>query len=252
VDLLLRGAAALVTGGSRGIGLATARTLLEEGAVVSIVSRRQESVDRALALLSPLGTVYGFTADVRDDEAVAAAEDAAAEAMGGLDVLIANAGVPGAHANLSEMPSTVWDEVMDTNLRAVFVSCREGARLIRATGRGGRMVLVSSAAAYVAEPHLGHYTAAKAALTGLTKALAVDLAPFEIAVNCVAPGLVDTDQSAEWITPGEPVALVKGPAQASEIAAAITFLASPRNQFIRGTTLVVDGGQIIRGLDGPG
>lgn len=240
-----------MTGGARGIGFATARTLLEEGATVTIVSRRQESVDHAVAQLSPWGSVKGLAVDVRDQEAVKSAWESATAVMGGLDVVVANAGIPGRHANLADMSTDIWDEVMDTDLKGVFVTCREGARLMRSTGRGGRMVLVSSAAAYVAEPSLGHYTAAKAALVGLTKALAVDLAPYGIGVNCVAPGLVDTEQSAEWIIPGAAVALAAGPADPAEIAAAIVFLASRRCDFARGATLVLDGGQTIRGADGP-
>lgn len=251
MDLGLSGASCIVTGGSRGIGRATAEALLREGASVAVVSRRRPSVEAAVAALAPLGTVHGFACDVADEDAVAATIALARERLGGLDVLVANAGIAGTQAVMADMTTSVWDEVMHINLRGAFVCCREAAQRMRMDAVAGRIVIVSSATVFQAEPRLGHYNTAKAGLIGLTRSLAVDLAASGIRVNCVAPGLTDTDQTQGYITPGMTIGAMHRAGTPAEIAAAITFLAGDACGFVTGATLVVDGGQAIAGIDGP-
>lgn len=251
MNLGLSGAGCIVTGGSRGIGRATAEVLLREGASVAVLSRRQGSIDEAIAALAPLGTVHGFACDVADEDDVAATIALAHERLGRLDVLVANAGIAGTQAAMTDMATSAWDEVMHVNLRGAFVCCREAARRMRAAAVGGRIVIVSSATVFQAEPRLGHYNTAKAGLIGLTRSLAVDLAASGIRVNCVAPGLTDTDQSRAYITPGMTVGAMNRAGTPAEVAAAIAFLAGDACGFVTGATLVVDGGQAIAGMEGP-
>lgn len=251
MDLGLSGASCLITGGSRGIGLATAEALLREGSAVAIASQRRESLDRAIDHLQGIGEVHGLVCDISDEQEVVAMTAEARRSLGRIDVLVANAGIAGSHAAADEMSTSEWDRVVATNLRGTFISCREAARWMREDEIHGRIVVVSSATAVQAEPHLGHYNSTKAALVGLSRSLAVDLGPHGIRVNCISPGLVDTDQSRDYIRPGMRVGVVDRPGQPADIAAAIAFLAGDACGFVSGANLVVDGGQTIIGMDGP-
>lgn len=255
MDLNLSGKVAIVTGGSRGIGRATAAALLGEGAAVVVSSVRPESVRRALEELRPLGRVEGIPCDVAAEEDVARLVRGTLERFGRLDVLVANAGTGGDYTNLADLAAADWDAMINVHLRGTFLCGREAARAMRRDGNPGRIVTVASVAAYEGDPLLGHYNAAKAGILGLTRSMASDFAPWGIRVNGVAPGWVRTDMTARDLpargTPIENLGALKRAGEAREIAAAITFLASSVCDFMTGAVLVVDGGQTIVGPTPP-
>ncbi|MFQ5878130.1 MAG: SDR family NAD(P)-dependent oxidoreductase [Acidobacteriota bacterium] len=256
MDLGLGQTVAIVTGGARGIGRAAAAALLGEGARVVVASRRADSVAAAVATLLPLGTVEGIACDVTVERDVVRLVSETTRRFGRLDILVANAGIAGESVNLADMPVEEWDRVIAVHMRGTFLCGRESARAMRSAGRGGRIVTLASTSAYEADRHSGHYNAAKSGIVGLTRSMAVDFAPWGIRVNGVAPGWVRTDMTAPDLPPpGSPIencGVQRRAVGPEEIAAAITFLASDVCRFATGTTLVVDGGQLIVAPDPSG
>jgi len=251
MDLKLAGKVAVVTGGSRGIGRATAEALLREGAHVIVSSLREASVTNAVSELRPLGRVEGIPGDVAIEKDVVHLVRETVRRFGRLDIMVTNAGSGGEYTNLADMTAADWDAMIQVHLRGTFFCGRETARAMRQAGTPGRIVTVSSVAAYEGDPLLGHYNAAKAGILGLTRSMASDFAPWGIRVNGVAPGWVRTDMTnpdlPERGVPIDNLGVLKRAGEAHEIAAAITFLASGVCDFLTGSTLVVDGGQIVAG-----
>ncbi len=249
MDLGLKDQVAIVTGGSRGIGRAAAEALLREGAKVVVSSVRPASVEAAVKELSALGTVEGIAADVSAEADVVRLVAETVNLFGGLDVMVANAGIGGDSVNLADMTAAQWDEMMAVHLRGCFLCGREAARAMRSAGRRGRIVTVGSSSGFESEASGGHYCAAKAGIHGLTRSMAVDFAQWGIRANCVAPGWVRTDMTVDEIPPpGESVVgcgVIDRVGNPEEIANAIVFLASESCGFMTGETLVVDGGQLI-------
>lgn len=249
MDLGLRDKVAIVTGGSRGIGRSTAATLLDEGARVMVASLRSDSVATAIKELEGRGKVEGMACDVAEEAHVVRLVSETVSRLGRLDIMVANAGIAGESHNLADMPVEEWDRMIAVHLRGTFLCGREAARAMRAGKRPGRIVTVSSSAAFEADRLSGHYNSAKTGILGLTRSMAVDFAAWGIRVNGVAPGWVRTDMSnADLPPPGVPLencGVLPRPGDAVEIANAIAFLASDRCDFMTGTTLVVDGGQVI-------
>jgi 2-dehydro-3-deoxy-D-gluconate 5-dehydrogenase len=251
MDLGLAGKVAVVTGGSRGIGRAAAEAFLDEGAAVVVASKNADSVERATSELAGRGIVKGVVCDVSVEADIVRLMRTAREQLGRLDAVVSNAGVAGGHVNAADMPTDVWEQVVNVHLRAAFICSREAARIMREDGTPGRIVFVSSVAAYEGDPILAHYNAAKAGMNGLVRALAGDFADWGIRVNGVAPGWVNTDMNAGILPPpGVPIenfGVLKRVAEPAEIAAAIVFAAGYATDFMTGTTIVVDGGQTIVG-----
>ncbi|MBM4265068.1 MAG: SDR family oxidoreductase [Deltaproteobacteria bacterium] len=242
MDLELSGKRALVTGASRGIGLATARRLSAEGVRVALNSGHSREPLEAAAAELP-GAMACF-ADVRDPAAVDAMFRAIKQEMGGIDILVSNAAV--ARDSLVMMLSPdAWREVLDVNLDGAFHCARAGLRSMIGS-RWGRIVNVVSPAAFLGKPGAANYAAAKAALVALTKTLAAESARYGITVNALCPGWVDTELTAglgEDARAAERARIPAGRfAAPEEIADAIVFLASERARYVTGTTLVVDGG----------
>jgi NAD(P)-dependent dehydrogenase (short-subunit alcohol dehydrogenase family) len=242
---------AVITGGGAGIGLATARRIAAEGGRVALLDWSGDDLERAGGVLASEGAeallVRGDTARMADCEAVVAR---AVERWGRLDVLVANAGVR-AFGSLLEAGDEEWERVLAVNLRGVANAGVAGARAMRECGRGGAMVLVSSANALLGRATMPVYDAAKAGVLSLTRSLAVDLAGDRIRVNSVCPGFTVTDfhvrrAAAQGRTAGDLRAaqsgLLKRPAEPEEMAAAIAFLASDDASYITATNLMVDGG----------
>ena len=248
MDLGLDGQVVIVTGGSRGIGRATAATLLREGAKVVISSVRPASVESAVKELSSLGTVEGIAADVAVEQDVVGLVSETVKRFGRLDAIVANAGIGGAEINLADMDVAEWDRVMAVHLRGTFLCGREAARVMREAGTGGRIVTVGSTSGEASEPHSGHYCTAKAGMPGLTRSMAVDFGAWNIRVNGVAPGWVHTDMAEEFLPPrGQPllgVGIMPRAGEPEELADAIVFLASQRCGFMTGQMITVDGGQM--------
>ena len=230
----VQGRRALVTGGSSGIGAATAELLRGRGAAVATLDLNGGDV----------------TADVRDEAAVAGAIAEAARLLGGApDLLVAAAGVYRIEPFLT-LTASEWDDVQAINLRGVFVSGREVARAMVAAGIPGSIVNIASTAALqadAAEPTI-HYNASKAGVVALTRQMAVELAPHGIRVNCVCPGVIDTpmlrvmddpDAGARFVRESVPLARL---GTATEVAATIAYLASDDAAYVTGAALPVDGG----------
>jgi NAD(P)-dependent dehydrogenase (short-subunit alcohol dehydrogenase family) len=249
MDLGLKDQVAIVTGGSRGIGRAAAEALLREGAKVVVSSVRPASVEAAVKELSASGAVEGIVADVSVEADVVRLVAETVNLFGGLDVMVANAGIDGGSVNLAEMTVAQWDEMMAVHLRGSFLCGREAARAMRSGGRRGRIVTVGSTSGFESDASGGHYCAAKAGIHGLTRSMAVDFAQWGIRANCVAPGWVRTDMTVDDIPPpGEPLVgcgVMDRVGEPEELANAIAFLASESCGFMTGETLVVDGGQLI-------
>lgn len=249
MDLGLGGKVAIVTGGSRGIGRATAATLLREGATVVVSSLNAGSVAAAVAELKPLGRVLGIAADVAEEADVARLVNETVEQLGWLDVMVANAGIADPYKNVLDTSVAEWDRMLAVHLRGTFLCGREAGKAMRARGTPGRIVTVSSTNAYECDPEAASYNAAKAGILGLTRSLAVDLAPFGIRVNGVAPGWIHTDMAVNDLPPrGTPIhnlGVLKRGGEPEEVAIVIAFLASNACDFLTGTTIVIDGGQMI-------
>jgi len=245
--------AVLVTGGSRGIGLAIVRAFADLGDRVAVHHR--DSAGRAAEIVAALpgGGHTAVQADLADPEAVRVAVDQAAGALGGLDVLVNNAGIYVEHriAQTSyEQWQAAWRDVIGVNLTgAANVTWCAVQHMI--AGGGGRIINVSSRGAFRGEPRHPAYGASKAGLNSLGQSLARDLAPYGIAVAGVAPGYVETDMAATHLAGPEGGAIrAQSPfgrvARPEEIAAAVVYLASPAAEWASGAILDLNGASYLR------
>lgn len=231
---------ALITGGGTGIGLASAVALHAAGWTVTITGRRADVLAGAAREIGQHGVVT-HVADLADPAAPAAAVAAHVAAHAGLDAFVHCAGAY-EDAPLDALTATQWDATMDVHVRAAALGSAAAAKVLP---RGGRVVLVSSVNGYHAEPLTIDYTTAKTAIIGMTRALAVDLAPAGVCVNAVAPGWVTTPMTFHHLE-GRSMAAVNAlgrPGRPEEIAHVIDYLVREAPEFLTGATVVVDGGQ---------
>ncbi|MFP3466492.1 SDR family NAD(P)-dependent oxidoreductase [Leifsonia sp. SIMBA_070] len=259
----LRGRRAVVTGGAQGLGKAIAARLAEAGADLLIVDLNEEPARAAAAdLAARYGvTAIGTRADVSDTASVVAAADLAVSELGGLDIWINNAGLfP--NAPVLDMPDELWDRVFAVNARGVFLGSREAARRMAADGSGGVIVnIISTAGFQVAFPGMAAYVASKHAARGLTKSLAVDLAPLGVRVLGVAPSFVPTEgnlAAAQAAAEQAAAAGVEIPpldvmtqsrigrlGTPDDIARVVLFAASDLSVVMTGSTLLADAGETL-------
>jgi NAD(P)-dependent dehydrogenase (short-subunit alcohol dehydrogenase family) len=240
----LKGRTALVTGSSRGIGLAVARAMAAAGARVVLNSRDPDAV-RAAAEQVGNGAV-GLAADLGSPAGAARLVEGALDALGSLDILVNNAGMAMAAESI-ELSAADWQRTIDVDLSAVFYCAQAAGRHMLQRGSGA-IVNISSVQAFTPLARRVAYAASKAGVIGVTKALAVEWAPA-VRVNAVAPGYVATQMVEELVQAGrvnaEAIAArtpMRRMAQPEEIAAAVVFLASDAAGYITGETLMVDGG----------
>jgi len=240
----LGGKVALVTGGSRGIGAAIAKRLASDGAAVAITysNAKQSAEEVVRSIESADGRALAIQADNVDASAVKRAVDETVKFFGGLDVLVSNAGIA-IFKPLEELSLDEFDRIVAVNIRAVFIAAQEAARYMK---EGGRIITIGSINAE-RMPIAGGtiYGMSKAAVAGLTRGLARDLAPRGITVNVVQPGPVDTDMNpatgpfAETLTG---YLAIKRYGQSDEVAAMVSYLASAESAYVTGTALTIDGG----------
>ncbi|MGI5934227.1 MAG: SDR family NAD(P)-dependent oxidoreductase [Lawsonibacter sp.] len=242
----LKDKVALITGGSRGIGFATADKFLQEGAVVILTASSQGSADRAVALLKekhPSGTVAGISPDLSSLESVREAFRAATSVYGCIDILVNNAGVSES-TPFMEYTEETFNKVMDLNIKGVFNATRAAAECMVARGEGV-ILSTSSMVSISGQPSGFAYPASKFAVNGLTVSLARELGPMGIRVNAVAPGITETDMMKsvpkQVIDPMIARIPLRRLGQPEDIANAFVFLASDEASYITGVVLSVDG-----------
>ena len=247
----LTGQAALVTGGSRGIGRATALLLARAGADIALTYHtRAADAEATVDEVEALGRrAFALGGDLADPEVVERIMAEVERKLGRLDIFVANAGIwPADEVSLASMATERWRRTMEANLDSVFLSTRAALRLMRA---GGRVVIVSSTAGQRGEAFHADYAATKGALISLTKSLSMECAP-DLVVNCVAPGWVDTEMSLpafgqdnrDRIRRTIPLQRI---ATAEDIAGPILFLCSDLARHLTGEVLNVNGGSVLCG-----
>ena len=252
MELNLIGKRALVTGGSRGVGRATALMLARAGAQVGIsYQSRHEDADRLVGELERQGVhAWAHPGDVSDSTTADRLFGRVLDEFGGLDIFVANAGIwPPEHVPVSLMTDEQWRRTIQVNLDSVFYTTRAAARIM---SDGGRIVMVSSTAGQRGEAGHVDYAASKCAMISMVKGLAIELAVHQITVNAIAPGWIDTDMTAGPYADGGrarieaniPLGRV---ASADDIAGPILFLCTPLARHITGEILNVNGGSVLCG-----
>ena len=241
----LSGKTALVTGASGGIGEAVAKSLHGQGATVVLHGTRAEKLE---ALSAELGDrSYVVTANLGDREAVAGVIDAASEKAGPVSILVNNAGIT--RDNLAmRMKDEEWDQVLEVNLTASMILCRAALRNMM-KARHGRIISISSIVGVTGNPGQTNYAASKAGMIGYSKSLAQEVASRGVTVNIVAPGFIETPMTDALSDAQKDTLLGRVPAgrlgQVSEIAAAVTYLASDEAAYVTGATIHVNGGMAM-------
>jgi 3-oxoacyl-[acyl-carrier protein] reductase len=242
----LDGQIAIVTGGSRGIGRAIAQRLATDGARVVVTARSAEGAAQCAREL-PGSDHLGVACDVSDREAVDAVVKRVESELGGVDLLVNNAGVTADNV-LVRLGDDDWDRVLDTNLRGAFLMIRAVARGMMKR-RAGRIINISSVVGLTGNRGQVNYAASKAGLVGLTKSVAKELASRNVLCNAVAPGFIETDMTSELTDAAreglqQQIALGRL-GSPEDVAGVVAFLAGPDATYITGQVLVVDGGMVI-------
>ncbi len=249
----LDGKVAIITGATGGIGEATAKRFLEEGASVMLVGRSAEKLGETRERLSAFNDLATSVADATDEQATAAAVAATIEAFGGVDILLANAGIEGKIALIEDQTVENFEEVLRTNVIGVWLSMKYCVEPMKKRG-GGSMVALSSISGVIGVPAGSPYFASKHAVCGLVKCAALELGPFNVRVNAIAPGPIDNRmiRSIETqISPDDPDVMRAGLTQQiamkrygtnEEVANLALFLASDESSYCTGGIHMIDGG----------
>jgi len=249
----LTGRVAVVVGGTSGIGRAIALGLADAGADVVATGRRRENVDAVAADIVARGRrTVSMCADVSDAASLTALREACLRDLGGIDILVAAAGVTRRVPTL-EMADADWHRIIDTNLTGVMRACQVfGAPMVER--KRGRVITIASLASFIGLHEVAAYTASKAGVAGLTRALAVEWAPHGVTVNAIAPGVFETDMNRELLKSGRGQEfLMRTPmkrfGKIEELVGAAVFLASDAGNFVTGQLIAVDGGFLASGVN---
>jgi NAD(P)-dependent dehydrogenase (short-subunit alcohol dehydrogenase family) len=249
----LQGKAAIITGATGGIGEATARVFLQEGASVMLVGRSEGKLKETSARLSAKQGLAQFVAEAADEAATAAAVEAAVKAFGGVDILFANAGTEGLLKPIETYSRREFEQVLNTNVTGVWLAMKHCIEPMKKRGRGS-IIATASVAGVVGFANSAPYIASKHAVCGLVKAAAMELSGLGIRVNAVAPGAIDNrmiESVISQLAPGNTAAVREGIRDSipmkrygtnEEIARLVTFLASEDASYSTGAIYLADGG----------
>ncbi len=249
MDLGLHGKVAIITGGARGIGLAHARALGREGALIAINELDAEAAARAVEELArDKISAVSYVGDAADETLVTATVAQVAQRFGRIDILVNNAGIGVKPAYpVESMPAQAWDQMIHVHMKSTFLWSREVIPHMKAGGFGRIVSTSSMNFTGGGRPGVAHYAAAKAGILGFTQTLAKEVGPFGITANAIAPGYVETDLIAQFsdemrhrLTSQNPVGRT---CQPSEVAALVAFLCSSQAGFINGEHVCIDGGR---------
>jgi NAD(P)-dependent dehydrogenase (short-subunit alcohol dehydrogenase family) len=246
----LDGRLAVVTGAASGIGRASAIRLAQDGARVALIDVSEPGLAETASVIGP--TSLSLPTDVSSEDSVASAMQTIASEFGGLDIVVANAGIElieDGDARVDELDLSAWQRTLDVNLTGVFLTCKHAIRLLLAGGRGGSVICtVSPASFYAAAPREHAYTASKGGIASLVRIMASDYASDGIRVNGVIPGFTNTPLNAPVLRDPAMVAeIVKTiplarPGEPEEVAHMMAFLASDEAAYVTGAFFAVDGG----------
>lgn len=242
----LQGRKAVVTGGAKGIGHGIATRMLDSGATVCLWDMDGDTLKQAVQDLSSQGQVESVTVDVTDSASVDAATQETVSRLGGIDILINNAGIAGPSYTVWDYPVEAWQQVIEVNLLGVYHCCRSVVPVMLSKGYG-RIVSMASIAGKDGNPNASAYSASKAGVIGLTKSLGKELAEQGILVNCVAPAAVETDifkqvspEHVEYMRSKIPMGRF---GQIEEVASLVSWLASEECSFSTGGVFDLSGGR---------
>lgn len=242
----LEGKRAVITGGAQGIGYAIAERFIASGASVGLWDRDADLMGKSVEQLSKKGKAFGFAVDVTDAAAVADTAAKTKNAMGGIDILVCNAGIAGPAVPVIDYPVDEWNKVINLDLNAVFYCCKAVAPMMVAQNYG-RIVNIASIAGKEGNPNASGYSAAKAGVIGFTKSLGKELAKHDIAVNCITPAAARTAIFDQITQAHIDFMLSKIPRErfvlVEEIAAMAAWLASAENSFTTAGVFDISGGR---------
>lgn len=244
----ISGKVALITGSSRGLGLAYAKGFLEAGAVVVMNGTNADTLSKAVDDLKAVGyNAHGYAFDVSDEKAVKENIEKIEKEVGAIEILINNAGIHRRHM-LLDMPLEDWEKVINTNLTSTFIVAKEVARRMIDRKKGGKIINVSSLNTEMARPNIGNYCASKGGIKMLTKSMATEWGKYGINVNALGPGYIETDLTKpliedadfnKWVCSEVPLGRWGKP---EDLVGAAIFLASSASDYVHGFSLYVDGG----------
>lgn len=244
---------ALVTGASSGLGEHFASLLAQQGVRVAVAARRLDRLHELCETLSRDGAeVLPVALDVTDPASVNAALDTVTTAFGGLDILVNNAGVAVTRAAI-DMEEKDWDQVMNTNLKGAWLVAQAAAKKMIESAKGGSIINIASIAGLRVAGQVSAYATSKAAITHLSKALALELSRYQIRVNAIAPGYIETELNQDFFASSAGQALIKRIPQRrlgkpQELDGALILLASDASSYMTGSVIVVDGGHLQSSL----
>ncbi len=252
MTLKLQNQVAIITGASSGIGRAIALRFAQEGAdIIVVYSRNDFKAQEAAGLIEHLGRrALVFKADASEPQAMARVVALTVQLLGRIDCLVNNAGI-WMSAPVFEMSEEMWNRVLEVDLKAAFVCSQAVARYWRETGRRGKIINIGSIHGTRSWQGLSAYAAAKAGLVGLTRTLALELAPYHINVNLVSPGAIAVGGNAAKTTDQQYMQLVKEEiplgrmGDGDEVASLVLFLAGSESDYITGAEIVIDGGLLL-------